>query len=190
MAVSGGALTLASGTVFRVSNTGAALALGSYKLIAAGSGGSVTGAAPSSVTVGGNGVASGAKSSLGVTDSELYLVVAARVSTTPPTLTNSVSGTNLNLSWPLDHTGWRLLVQTNHLAAGISLITNDWDTVANLASTNAVSIPIDTAKPTEFYRMVYPWISAGRSAPSQTLSRTTASVSHPGSLNLTIPWKT
>ena len=82
--------------------------------------------------------------------------VVATVNTTPTNLTTVVSGGNLNLSWPADHTGWRLLEQTNNLAAGISSNTNDWGTVAGLASTNQVSILIDPTMPAEFFRLVYP----------------------------------
>jgi len=75
---------------------------------------------------------------------------------TPPTLTNSVSGTNLVLSWPTDYIGWKLLVQTNNLSAGVSINPADWDVVPGSSATNDVSIPIDAAKPTEFYRLVSP----------------------------------
>ena len=78
------------------------------------------------------------------------------VSTTPPTITHVLSGANLNLGWPSDHTGWRLLVQTNNLAAGVSTNLSDWGTVAGSSATNQVSIPINTTKPAEFYRLVYP----------------------------------
>lgn len=81
------------------------------------------------------------------------------ISTVNTSLTNlvfSVSGTNLNLSWPTDHIGWRLLIQTNHLANGISRNTNDWGTVANSASTNQITVPMLPANPTEFFRLVYP----------------------------------
>ena len=47
-------------------------------------------------------------------------------------------------------------MQTNNLAKGISLNTNDWGTVANSASTNLVIIPINPVTPTEFYRLIYP----------------------------------
>ena len=50
--VTGGTLTLSSGTTFKINNTGAALTGGSYKVIS----GSVAGTAPSSVTVGGSGI--------------------------------------------------------------------------------------------------------------------------------------
>jgi autotransporter-associated beta strand protein len=89
-----------------------------------------------------------------VTDGTLRIV--ATVNTTPTNLTAAVNGNQLTLSWPADHTGWRLLVQTNNLTAGISSNTNDWGTVAGSSGTNQVSISIDGTKPSEFYRLVYP----------------------------------
>ena len=75
-----------------------------------------------------------------------------------PTLTNSVSGgTNLVLSWAADHLGYRLLVQTNNLAKGVSGNTNDWGTVVGSQSITATNIPILKAGVTnEFYRLAYP----------------------------------
>ena len=84
------------------------------------------------------------------------LSVISGVATNPTNLTATVSSGSLKLSWPADHTGWRLLVQTNHLLTGISSNTNDWGTVAGSAATNQVSLPIDSTKPTEFYRLAYP----------------------------------
>jgi len=84
------------------------------------------------------------------------IAVASGVATIPPNLVWNLSGTNLALSWPADHTGWRLLMQTNQLASGVSLNTNDWTTVANSAGTNQVSLPWDATNATEFYRLVYP----------------------------------
>ena len=85
-----------------------------------------------------------------------FLLVTIPVATNPTNITASVSGGNLNLSWPADHIGWRLLAQTNHLANGISANTNDWGTVSGSAGTNQVNITIDPTKPTEFYRLIYP----------------------------------
>jgi autotransporter-associated beta strand protein len=84
------------------------------------------------------------------------IVAVSGVSLTPVYLTNAVSGTNLVLTWPSDHSGWRLLVQTNNLNLGISLNTNDWGTVAGSTTTNQVWLPINTAKRSEFYRLTYP----------------------------------
>ena len=81
---------------------------------------------------------------------------ATAVNTTPTNITTIRAGNTLTLSWPADHTGWRLLVQTNHLPSGISLNTNDWATVSGSDQTNQVGIIIDATKPAEFYRLAYP----------------------------------
>jgi autotransporter-associated beta strand protein len=83
-------------------------------------------------------------------------LLVSPVATNPTNIVVSVSGTNFNLSWPPDHIGWRLLVQTNNLARGISLNASDWGTVSGSADTNQVNVAIDPTKPTEFYRLVYP----------------------------------
>ena len=82
--------------------------------------------------------------------------VYASVSTAPFSIASSVSGTNLTLQWPADHIGWRLLVQTNLLANGLSTNMADWDVYPNSSNVDQVVIPLDPAKPTEFFRMVYP----------------------------------
>jgi len=68
----------------------------------------------------------------------------------PATLTNSVSGTTLSLSWPAD--GWRLEEQTNALSKGLS---TNWVDVTP-GSATSTNITIDKTKPTVFYRLVYP----------------------------------
>ena len=84
------------------------------------------------------------------------LAVVNSVNTSPTNLVAAASGGNLNLSWPADHTGWRLLVQTNNLAAGISANTNDWMTVPGSSLTNQMSLPMILTNLDEFYRLVYP----------------------------------
>jgi len=84
------------------------------------------------------------------------LAVVSGVSTTPTNLVWSVSGTNLIVSWPADHIGWRLLVQTNNLALGLSSNTNDWTTVAGSPATNQVNLPMYSTQLAEFYRLIYP----------------------------------
>ena len=86
------------------------------------------------------------------------LSVVPAVSTAPFTMTTSLSpdGTTLTLSWPSDHIGWRLLVQTNNLSSGISANPADWGTVSGSSGIDTTNITINPALPTEFYQMVYP----------------------------------
>ena len=158
LTVLNGALTLADATPVTVNNTGAVLGNGAYKLISAGTGGSVSGTVPAAVTITGSGMGTGGTATLSLSGNELYLNIAGAVTvnTNSPVLTNSYNAGSLTLSWPADHIGWRLLVQTNHLATGISVNLSDWATVANSAATNALTLPVDATKPTEFYRLVYP----------------------------------
>ena len=153
--VTNGALTLAPTSTLKVNNTGAPLAIGSYKLVSkatAGNVGSVTGTVPSAFALGGNGMVGGATNSLQITAGELYLVVTATVNTSPTNIVSTVSGNTLTLSWPADHTGWKLQVQTNTLATGLGTNWFDWP---NSTTTNAVSVTLDPNAPTVFFRMVY-----------------------------------
>jgi autotransporter-associated beta strand protein len=84
------------------------------------------------------------------------LSVVSGVNLNPTNITAMVLGNALQLSWPADHTGWRLLVQTNNLSAGISSNTNDWTTVPGSAGINQTNITMNPALPAEFYRLVYP----------------------------------
>jgi autotransporter-associated beta strand protein len=59
----------------------------------------------------------------------------------------------LTLSWPADHLGWRLQVQTNDMFTGLS--TNWWD-VPNSAATNQVVLPVSPANSSVFFRLIYP----------------------------------
>jgi autotransporter-associated beta strand protein len=157
VSVANGSLTLDAATLATVNNTGAALGNGSYKLISAGTGGSVVGTAPGTVTVAGNGLGTGGSASLSLTGGELFLDVtgAVTVDTTPTNVTAVlVGGTNLNLSWPGSHIGWSLQAQTNDLNVGLQ--PGAWVTVPGSETTNAVSIPINPADPTVFFRLVYP----------------------------------
>jgi len=84
------------------------------------------------------------------------LSITQLVAVTPPNLTWNLSGTNLTLSWPSDHTGWRLLMQTNNLGNGLSADTNDWMTLPISSSTNQMSLPVDPTLPGGYYELVYP----------------------------------
>jgi len=71
--------------------------------------------------------------------------------TTPTTLVSSVGGGNLTLSWPTDHTGWTLQTQTNSRSTGLN---STWFNVSGSTTTNQVIIPVDSAQPTVFYRLM------------------------------------
>jgi hypothetical protein len=75
------------------------------------------------------------------------------VNTTPTNITSSFAGNTVTLSWPLDHTGWRLQAQTNPPSAGL---TTNWSDVAASGATNLFVFPIDHTKGSVFYRMIYP----------------------------------
>ena len=81
------------------------------------------------------------------------LVVASLVNTSPTNLTSSVSGGNLTLTWPADHTGWRLQSQTNSVTVGLA---TNWVDVAGATATNQVVVPMSPVNGSVFYRMVYP----------------------------------
>ena len=97
----------------------------------------------------------GVTAHLNDTGSAVQLVVTSvvTVNLNPPMLVNSTTGNTLTLSWPADHLGWRLQVQTNALNAGLG---KNWFTWPN--STNLTSVPIllNPANPSVFFRLVYP----------------------------------
>jgi hypothetical protein len=93
----------------------------------------------------------------GLTVIDYLLTITQQPSLTEPMLTNNVMSPGaLLLSWPPDHLGYRLLVQTNNQSRGISTDPNDWGTVAGSTTTNMAVVPIIPDQPIEFYRLVYP----------------------------------
>lgn len=77
-------------------------------------------------------------------------IVAATNSTN---LTFTAAPSSLTLSWPSDHTGWRLQTQTNALSVGLG---TNWFDVPNSTETNSVIVPMDLMSGSIFYRLVYP----------------------------------
>jgi hypothetical protein len=74
-------------------------------------------------------------------------------SLSPVNLLVQNSSGQLTVSWPADHTGWRLEIQTNSLATGIG---NNWITMPDSIGTNQISIPIVDTNPAVFLRLTYP----------------------------------
>jgi hypothetical protein len=75
------------------------------------------------------------------------------VSASPTTLDFGLIGGQLRLSWPPDHTGWRLQVQTNSLNVGLGA---NWLTAPNSTNGNEFSAPISPSNGCVFFRLVYP----------------------------------
>ena len=79
--------------------------------------------------------------------------LVANVNTAPTNMVFQLTGSTLDLSWPTDHTGWHLQMQTN--APGVGLTTN-WVTVANTDKTNHFTTAINPTNGSTFYRMLLP----------------------------------
>lgn len=81
------------------------------------------------------------------------LSVVTGPSTNPTNITFRVSGNVLNLSWPADHLGWTLQMQTNSLAAGLG---TNWISVPGSYLVTSTNITITQSTPTAFFRLAYP----------------------------------
>ncbi len=84
------------------------------------------------------------------------ITVSTAVPALPSTPTNIVGvvvNGNLEISWPIDYTGWLLQGQTNVITVGLS---NNWATVPGSAATNRVILPINPANGSCFFRLVHP----------------------------------
>jgi hypothetical protein len=92
----------------------------------------------------------------GLTMQTYTVNVIEQPSQTVPKLTNSVSNGTLTLSWPADHLGYRLLLQTNNLSKGVSTNPTDWGTVPGSMSVTTTNLLIIQTNLDEFYRLVYP----------------------------------
>jgi polygalacturonase len=68
-------------------------------------------------------------------------------------LSFQINDDQLQLTWPQDHLGWRLQVQTNDLASGIG---TSWVTVPNSTNTTSLSFSIDPLNGATFFRLIYP----------------------------------
>jgi autotransporter-associated beta strand protein len=69
-----------------------------------------------------------------------------------PSITSSVSGNTMTLSWPEDYAGWSLQAQTNTLATGLS---TNWHTILGSSALTSTNLPISAANPSVFYRLSY-----------------------------------
>jgi autotransporter-associated beta strand protein len=81
------------------------------------------------------------------------LVLHYAPATNPTNITYTVSNGTMTLSWPTDHTGWRLQTQTNATLVGLG---TNWFDVFDSKATNTVNLPVDVNNGSVFYRLVYP----------------------------------
>jgi autotransporter-associated beta strand protein len=81
------------------------------------------------------------------------LLIASPVATNSTSLSYAFSSGGLTLSWPQDHTGWRLETQTNSLATGLG---TNWFTVSDSTATNQIIVPLNATNGSVFFRLVYP----------------------------------
>jgi autotransporter-associated beta strand protein len=81
------------------------------------------------------------------------LRIANGVSTVRTNITMISSGGSLDLSWPQDHTGWRLQAQTNPITVGLH---SNWFDVPGSTTTNHMIIPISPTNGSVFFRIIYP----------------------------------
>jgi lysophospholipase L1-like esterase/fibronectin type 3 domain-containing protein len=78
---------------------------------------------------------------------------ARPVSLSPPMLDLTLSNNLVQLSWPADHTGWRLEAQTDPLDTGLGA---NWFTISNSDQVNNISLPAAQTNGCVFHRLVYP----------------------------------
>jgi hypothetical protein len=74
-------------------------------------------------------------------------------SVAPVSLTVQPGISQMQLSWPRDHVGWHLEIQTNNIASGIG---TNWTTFSGSFTTNQVFIPVVPANGSVFLRLAYP----------------------------------
>jgi fibronectin-binding autotransporter adhesin len=81
------------------------------------------------------------------------ITVATVAPLSPPTITNTLSGSTLTLSWPAGYLGWILQSQTNSVNTGLS---TTWFDVVGSGSSTTATITVDPGNPTVFYRLRSP----------------------------------
>lgn len=73
-------------------------------------------------------------------------------STVPTNITAAVANNVLQITWPADHVGWTLQVQTNNLDAGLG---TNWVSVPGSDAATQFSVLLDAENNSVFYRLIY-----------------------------------
>jgi hypothetical protein len=79
--------------------------------------------------------------------------VTGVVETNAVPLSSTVTNGSLQLSWPPDHTGWQLQMQSNPVTVGLG---SNWINVPGSTAVNSMNIPISKTNDCVFFRLVYP----------------------------------
>jgi hypothetical protein len=75
------------------------------------------------------------------------------LSLSPPQMYFAVASGLMQISWPPDHVGWGLQVQTNSTATGLG---TNWVLVPGSDATNEMSFGLNATNASVFFRLVYP----------------------------------
>jgi autotransporter-associated beta strand protein len=76
------------------------------------------------------------------------------VAMNPPDLAATlVVGNEIKLTWPPDHIGWHLQMQTNGANAGLS---TNWIDLTGSDATNTIAVPLNVTGGCVFFRLAYP----------------------------------
>jgi hypothetical protein len=89
----------------------------------------------------------------GESSNSVQTAAAPLPSSRPANIGLGVAAGQLQLSWPQDHLGWRLQIQTNSWGGGLG---TNWVTVPNSTNVTAANIAIVATNGSVFLRMVYP----------------------------------
>jgi hypothetical protein len=80
------------------------------------------------------------------------VVASIGPSLAPVTLAYTNSGGQIKLSWPQDHIGFYVQIQTNSLDEGLS---TNWTTVPGSNGTNIFTVPVNPTNDSVFLRLMY-----------------------------------
>ena len=80
-------------------------------------------------------------------------VSARPTSSVSTNLTLTASSNALQITWPADHTGWKLQAQTNALSTGLG---TNWSDVMDFTGTNQASVSVTTTNASIFFRLAHP----------------------------------
>ena len=84
---------------------------------------------------------------------QVKVLVRSMTSLSPLNLVWQKQSGQLALSWPADHIGWELQLQTNANAAGLG---TNWLSVPGSRQTNEMFLPFDTGNGSVYLRLAYP----------------------------------